>query len=80
MKDLLIDDVAWAVRFVQVETRGRTVLVPATWIRLFLMMISVLIAMWISNAGTLAMTVATVGCAALAYVALRVHYLRGDLT
>ena len=32
VKDLLIDDVAWAVRFVQVETRGRTVLVPATWI------------------------------------------------
>jgi hypothetical protein len=28
---LLIDDVAWAVRFVQ-ETRGRTVLVPAAWI------------------------------------------------
>lgn len=32
VKDLLIDDVAWAVRFVQVETRGRAVLVPATWI------------------------------------------------
>ena len=27
-----LDDVAWAVRFVQVETRGRVVLVPATWI------------------------------------------------
>jgi hypothetical protein len=32
VKDLLIDDVAWAVRFLQVETRGRTVLVPAAWI------------------------------------------------
>jgi hypothetical protein len=32
VKDLLIDDVAWAVRFVQVETRGRVVLVPSTWI------------------------------------------------
>jgi hypothetical protein len=32
VKDLLIDDVAWAVRFVQVEMRGRVVLAPATWI------------------------------------------------
>jgi len=32
VKDLLIDDVAWAVRFVQVEMRGRVVLVPSTWI------------------------------------------------
>ena len=32
VKDLLIDDVAWAVRFVQVDMRGRTVLVPAAWI------------------------------------------------
>jgi hypothetical protein len=32
VKDLLIDDVAWAVRFVQVEMRDRIVLVPVTWV------------------------------------------------
>jgi hypothetical protein len=32
VKDLLIDDVSWAVRFVQVEMPGRVVLVPTTWI------------------------------------------------